>query len=61
MMNSKSKIGMSQAAREAQRAYHREYYAKNRERIQQQRAERWERKARELATNYGEVSQIVAK
>ena len=42
-------VTMSPAAREVQRAYNREYYAKNRERIQQKRAERWEKKAAEAA------------
>lgn len=49
MTRAKSKIQMSEAAKELRRAYERDYYARNRERIQQQRAERWERKARELA------------
>lgn len=51
-----SEIKMSKTAREAQRAYNREYYAKNRERIQQKRAERWERMATEAA-NANKISE----
>lgn len=49
MANTKPKIQMSEAAKELRRAYGRDYYARNRDRIRQQRADRWERKARELA------------
>ena len=43
------KVEMSEAAKAARSAYYRDYYAKNRDRIQQKRAERWERKAQEMA------------
>lgn len=45
----KSKVELSPAAQEARKAYYREYYAKNRDRIQQKRAARWERKASQQA------------
>lgn len=45
MMPERNKIGMSEAAKEARRVYERAYYAKNRERILQQRAKHWERVA----------------
>lgn len=48
MMNSKSKVGMSNTAIEARRAYYRAYYAQNRDRIQQKRAERWEQKVQQM-------------
>lgn len=49
MMPERNKISMSEAAKEARRAYDRAYYAKHRERILQQRAERWERVAARAA------------
>lgn len=50
-MDEKTKNELSAAARAAQRAYNREYYAKNRERLKRRKAEYWERKAREMAGN----------
>lgn len=38
-------INMSEAAKEAQRQYYREYRAKNKEKIKQNKASYWERKA----------------
>ena len=43
MVSETPKIQMSEAAKAAKRAYERDYYAKNKDRIQQKRAERWER------------------
>lgn len=43
MIPERKKISMSEAAKEARREYERNYYAKNRDRILQQRANRWER------------------
>ena len=40
---------MSEAAKLARRQYNRDYYAKNKDRIQQQKAEYWARKAAEAA------------
>lgn len=40
---------LSKEALEARRAYHREYYRRNKERIMEQRREFWERKVKEMA------------
>lgn len=53
MIPENAKIQMSEAAKEARRAYDRDYYAKNKDRIQQKRADRWERKAKEAMLKNG--------
>ena len=41
-------IGMSEAAKEARRAYYREYYQKHKEADRAKQAKFWERKGKEL-------------
>lgn len=48
-----NKPKLSEAARQARNAAYRAYYAKNKDRIQQKRAERWERIAEEQKEKTG--------
>lgn len=42
-------MAMSEEAKEARRAYAREYYKKNKDRIKESHERHWEKKAKELA------------
>lgn len=49
MMNSTSKTGMSEAAKEAKRAYLRDWREKNKQRSKEYQQRYWEKKAAEAA------------